>query len=154
MKHNLPFWKKLPDSWKQVFVALGATITVLQAIHFIVATPMGIIEGIKYRSQVEHSFWWLREDAAAGMIAETILFNRNSPLFSSGYYEECIETNNSYNPFTSGLAESDCDNLERLSDIISQSIKMFEVPEGSLPQFYESLEMRLGLPREHLTSTE
>lgn len=155
MKVNLPYWKKLPDSWRQFFVALGAIIAVLQAIHFIVVTPVGIIESIKYRSQVETYLWQSRQIAAVNQIAADILGRRNFEFSLGGYYDECMEIVESYGQFMSSLVDSSrCDNVDTLEEIINSSIEHYEVPEGEIPYVYETLEWQLGLPKEKMGRTE
>lgn len=154
MKVNLPYWNKLPDSWRQFFVALGAIIAVLQAIHFIVVTPVGIIEGIKYRSRVETYLWQSRQTAAVNQVAADILGQRNFEFSLGGYYEECMETVESFGQFMYSSDSSRCDNMDTLEEIINYSIEYYEVPEDDIPYFYEMLEWQLGLPKEKMGITE
>ncbi|MCE9683690.1 hypothetical protein [Halomonas alkalisoli] len=149
MKHNLPYWSRLPDSWKQVLVALGAVIAVLQGIHFIVATPVGIVQGIQYRNQFSAQTWVLREDAAKNQIAAEILGNLNSPFSVGGYYEDCKERFEKYSGFLYGADSERCNSLKTLQEIIDTWAEIYDVPESALPNFYEMLELELWLQVEN-----
>lgn len=140
---RLPFWNKISENGKQ-FLAI---IAIAQAIHFIIAVPLGIYDGWKWRKNFEGNVWMVsRSMAAENAILSELWRNANGPIWNYAYREVCLEWTNErasfiYNPPT----QYDCNKIKTLPEIVQGWVSTYEVPDDEIEGLLLSLALS-GLP--------
>ena len=127
----------MSDFWKQVL----AILAVLQALHFMVATPLGMYDNWLFEQKLEEEFWITRYNGARSEILSNLFVN--SALLGFSYRELCEDAEK--DEFII-LTATDCDLIPRLEQIVVDGIDLYEVPEAERDQLRDDLRTTGQLP--------
>lgn len=139
---KIPFWDKVSEGWKQILAALA----VIQAVHFAIATPLGIYDGWQLNRKFEAETWVPRVLAARSDILATLY--TNNVVYFGGYKEECLENLEEHGRFLSDLKfeKDNCNSMETLQEIIDLYIDIYKVPQKEREILIDDLRTTGELP--------
>ena len=138
---DFPFWDRISENGKKAL----AVIAVLQAIHFIVAVPLGIYDGWRWNDRFEHSVWQLKSIAVTQAVVSQIKSNEHLPYPEAvgGYKEDCHAALDDIELY--GVSRQGCDGLPSLTQIVSDKVALYELSADDVGYVVDELDILYGI---------
>lgn len=140
---KLPLWDRISDNGKQLL----AVVAVLQAVHFVIAVPMGLYSGWRWDQEFKDTVQpTSRSIAAEHAIAAELWSNANKPFSIYAHRDDCLESMKDefiYSPPT----KAECDAIPTLREIVARWADIYAVPDDQVDDLLLSLEVLYGLPK-------